>query len=82
MDQYFQILAENAESIVVVKVWAGFCRACKAFDRKYRQLAIDYEAAGANVKFCQMDWMANRELCKSLQVMSKHELPQPPFAPE
>lgn len=68
IDKYFAILAANREKIVVIKVYATFCRACKAFDRKYRQLAIDYEKKGANVKFCDMNWMANRDLCKSLQV--------------
>eukprot|EP00904_Undaria_pinnatifida_P009536 jgi/Undpi1/5712/HiC_scaffold_2.g00986.m1 len=61
-------MEENANEIVVVKVYAGFCRACKAFDRKYRALALDYEEAGANIKFFEMDWMQTRDLCKSLQV--------------
>ncbi|CAN0503544.1 unnamed protein product, partial [Laminaria digitata] len=61
-------MEENADEIVVVKVYAGFCRACKAFDRKYRALALDYEEAGANIKFFEMDWMQTRDLCKSLQV--------------
>lgn len=68
MDTYFKVMEENANEIVVVKVYAGFCRACKAFDRKYRALALDYEEAGANIKFFEMDWMQTRDLCKSLQV--------------
>lgn len=68
MDSYFEVLAANQDTIVVVKVFAGFCRACKAFDRKYRALALEYEAAGANIKFYEMDWMETRDLCKSLQV--------------
>lgn len=68
MDTYFHVLAANPDNIVVVKVFAGFCRACKAFDRKYRKLALEYEAAGANIKFYEMDWMQTRDLCKSLQV--------------
>ena len=68
MDTYFKVMEENANEIVVVKVFAGFCRACKAFDRKYKTLALDYEEAGANIKFFEMDWMQTRDLCKSLQV--------------
>lgn len=68
IDIYLDVLATYADSIVVMKVFAGFCRACKAFDHKYRKMATEYQAAGANVKFFEMDWMANRDLCKSLQV--------------
>lgn len=74
IDQYFSILAANQDRIVVIKVYATFCRACKAFDRKYRQLAVDYEKAGADVKFCDMNWMTNRDLCKSLQVRASAEM--------
>lgn len=68
MDTYFQVLSSNADKIVVVKIYAGFCRACKAFDKKYRALALEYEAAGADIKFFDMDWMSTKDLCKSLQV--------------
>lgn len=69
-ERYFQVLKENAEEdkIVVIKIYAGFCRACKAFDRKFRLLSLDFEEQGANVKFFEMDWMKTRDLCKSLQV--------------
>ncbi|CAM9459855.1 unnamed protein product, partial [Choristocarpus tenellus] len=66
MEDYLEVLAANPDKLVVVKVFAGFCRACKAFDVKYRRTAIAY--AGAPVKFCEMDWMKTRDLCKSLQV--------------
>lgn len=64
------MIKENAEEdkIVVIKIYAGFCRACKAFDRKFRLLSLDFEEQGANVKFFEMDWMKTRELCKALQV--------------
>lgn len=64
------MLKENAEKdqIVVIKIYAGFCRACKAFDRKFRLLSLDFQEQGANVKFFEMDWMQTRDLCKSLQV--------------
>lgn len=64
------MLKENAEKdqIVVIKIYAGFCRACKAFDRKFRLLSLDFQEQGANVKFFEMDWMKTRDLCKSLQV--------------
>lgn len=68
MDTYFHVLSANADKIVVVKIYAGFCRACKAFDKKYRALALEYEAAGAGIKFFDMDWMSTKDLCKSLQV--------------
>lgn len=68
MDTYFDVLSANADKIVVVKIYAGFCRACKAFDKKYRALALEYEAAGAGIKFFDMDWMSTKDLCKSLQV--------------
>lgn len=68
INTYFRVLEENPDNIVVIKVYAGFCRACKAFDRKYRTLALEYEEAQANVRFCEMDWMQTRDLCKSLQV--------------
>lgn len=69
-ERYFQVLKENADEdkIVVIKIYAGFCRACKAFDRKFRLLSLDFEEQGANVKFFEMDWMKTRDLCKSLQV--------------
>lgn len=69
-ERYFQVLKENAEEdkIVVIKIYAGFCRACKAFDRKFRLLSLDFQEQGANVKFFEMDWMKTRDLCKSLQV--------------
>lgn len=59
---------EDPDKIVVIKIYAGFCRACKAFDRKFRLLSMDFQEQGANVKFFEMDWMQMRDLCKSLQV--------------
>lgn len=59
---------EDPDKIVVIKIYAGFCRACKAFDRKFRTLSLDFQEQGANVKFFEMDWMQMRDLCKSLQV--------------
>lgn len=69
-ERYFEVLRENAQKdqIVVIKIYAGFCRACKAFDRKFRLLSLDFQEQGANVKFFEMDWMQTRDLCKSLQV--------------
>ncbi|CAN0536294.1 unnamed protein product [Ectocarpus sp. 12 AP-2014] len=68
-ERYFEVLRENAQKdqIVVIKIYAGFCRACKAFDRKFRLLSLDFQEQGANVKFFEMDWMQTRDLCKSLQ---------------
>ncbi|CAM9862626.1 unnamed protein product, partial [Hapterophycus canaliculatus] len=68
-ERYFEVIKENADEdkIVVIKIYAGFCRACKAFDRKFRLLSLDFEEQGANVKFFEMDWMKTRELCKALQ---------------
>ena len=68
MDTYFKVLSTNADKIVVVKIHAGFCRACKAFDKKYRALALEYDEEGAEIKFFEMDWMHTRDLCKSLEV--------------
>ncbi|CAM9844546.1 unnamed protein product, partial [Discosporangium mesarthrocarpum] len=65
MDDYLEMLAAHPDKLVVVKVFAGFCRACKAFDVKYRRMSIEY--ADDDIHFCEMDWMKNRELCKSLQ---------------
>jgi len=82
-DAFTGILAEHPDKIVVVKFYAGFCKACKAMSPKFKQVAQQYateQEMGVDAKsgepstraqdfvFSEIEFMANRELCKSLGI--------------
>jgi thioredoxin-like negative regulator of GroEL len=63
------------ERLSIVKVYAGWCRTCKAFDLKWRKLAHQeggkFDPKGkvvdpGRVRFAEMDFNANEELCRLL----------------
>jgi thiol-disulfide isomerase/thioredoxin len=81
-DKLERFLEQHTEKIVVVKFYAGFCKACKAMSPKFKQLAhtyqteqetgVDKRGQTSNLKqefvFSEIEFMANRELCKSLGI--------------
>ena len=64
-------LKENNDKIVVLKVYAPWCRACKGLEPKYQQIANskDYEDMPA-VQFTSMSIQNNKDYIKSLGVLA------------
>lgn len=48
----------------VVKVYASWCRSCRAFDVRYRKLASRWRGQ-AEVEFADLEFGANEKLCRS-----------------
>mmetsp|Transcript_27401 Transcript_27401/g.65138 ORF Transcript_27401/g.65138 Transcript_27401/m.65138 type:complete len:182 (-) Transcript_27401:910-1455(-) len=68
---------DKDERLCIIKVYAPFCKACKAFGRSFLKLALE-EGDGLNslrqvqregqARFGQLEYSANAKLCKELKV--------------
>jgi len=56
--------AKRENQVVVIKVYASWCRACKAMAPKYQRIAEDWP----DVEFCDILFDNNKNLCKSLGI--------------
>lgn len=66
VEQYLQVLRESSDSLVVLKVFAPWCRSCRALTPKVNRFAREF----SNVRFFKMDYEQNKELCHRLGVAS------------
>jgi thiol-disulfide isomerase/thioredoxin len=66
--EFLAALAANADRLVVVKVFAPWCRSCKALEPKVRRLAREFDS----VSFFSMDYEdeENKQVCFRLGVSS------------
>ena len=55
----------TSDSLVVVKFFASWCRACKTIEPKFKRLANDFKGTGT---FYEVEFSANKDLCKSLDI--------------
>lgn len=66
VDAYLAAAQQSHDTLVVLMVYAPWCRSCRALKPKMNRLAREYE----NVVFCKMNFEENKELCHRLGVMS------------
>lgn len=64
VEEYLAALQSAGDSLVVLKVFAPWCRSCRALQPKVARLAREFD----NVKFLKMDYEENKELCYRLGV--------------
>jgi len=69
------------ERLTIIKVYATWCKTCKAFDLRFRKLATQegdkYDKQGnmvepGRVRFAEIDYNQNEELC---QLLGAEQLP-------
>ena len=90
---FTEMLESNPAKIVVVKFYSHVCQACKTMAPRFTQVAqttVAQQKTGMNAKtgepsnsalefvFCELEFVANRELCKSLG-MGSTKLPRVHF---
>eukprot|EP00188_Purpureofilum_apyrenoidigerum_P006064 Plantae.Rhodophyta-Purpureofilum_apyrenoidigerum.ctg8728.p1 GENE.Plantae.Rhodophyta-Purpureofilum_apyrenoidigerum.ctg8728~~Plantae.Rhodophyta-Purpureofilum_apyrenoidigerum.ctg8728.p1 ORF type:complete len:162 (+),score=17.31 Plantae.Rhodophyta-Purpureofilum_apyrenoidigerum.ctg8728:63-548(+) len=63
-DHFERIIDESKDDIVVVKVFAPWCRACAKLAPMYEAIAPQYP----NMKFTEVNFADNRDLCRRLGV--------------
>lgn len=56
--------ATEQDRLAVVKIYADWCKACKAAAPKYQQVATDYP----DVEFNELLWEDNKGFCRSRQI--------------
>mmetsp|Transcript_23141 Transcript_23141/g.36451 ORF Transcript_23141/g.36451 Transcript_23141/m.36451 type:complete len:199 (-) Transcript_23141:409-1005(-) len=66
VEDFYDVMRENKDKIVVVKFYATWCTACKTISKKYERLAKDFD--GSTFKFCQIELEESKDLCKALDV--------------
>jgi calmodulin len=63
-------LAEHPDDLVVLKVYAPWCRACKALSPKFASLARDDALSNTPIVFAQLSIQHNKDFIKSLGVLA------------
>jgi len=63
-EQLSNIMRTYKDKIIIIKFFAQWCRACKAIDPKYKKVAKEFP----NIKFCEIEFEANKELCRQLGI--------------
>jgi len=66
----FLFLAEHPNELVIIKFFAPWCRACKALEPKYKQVAADERYVKLPIVFAQLDVTHNKEFIKSLGILA------------
>lgn len=64
VDEYLSILEGNQDRLIVLKIFAPWCRSCRAVAPKVNRLAREF----SEILFVKMDYERNKELCKRLDV--------------
>ena len=64
VEEYLGALKESMDKLVVLKIFAPWCRSCRALEPKVKRTARDYP----QVRFFEMDYEQNKELCNRLGV--------------
>ncbi|EGB07552.1 hypothetical protein AURANDRAFT_8418, partial [Aureococcus anophagefferens] len=54
------------DRLVAVKFYASWCRACKSIAPRFERLAKEF--AGDEVQFFEIEFAANKELCRRLNI--------------
>jgi calmodulin len=67
---YAAFLADHPDSLVVMKVYAPWCRACKALAPKFSGLARDEALDHTPIVFAQFSVQHNKDFVKSLGVLA------------
>lgn len=64
IEEYLDAVKESMDKLVVLKIFAPWCRSCRALEPKVKRTARDYP----QVRFFEMDYEQNKELCNRLGV--------------
>lgn len=67
-EHYKNFLSANPDSLVVMKFFAPWCRACKGLEPKFVRIATSTE--NKNVVFAQFNVQNNKEFVKSLGILA------------
>lgn len=62
--EYLSTLEENRNKLVILKIFAPWCRSCRAVTPKVNRLAREF----SDILFVKMDYERNKDLCKRLGV--------------
>eukprot|EP00612_Vaucheria_litorea_P006319 CAMPEP_0171473118 /NCGR_PEP_ID=MMETSP0946-20130122/1657_1 /TAXON_ID=109269 /ORGANISM="Vaucheria litorea, Strain CCMP2940" /LENGTH=133 /DNA_ID=CAMNT_0012002833 /DNA_START=216 /DNA_END=617 /DNA_ORIENTATION=- len=69
MDTFEEAVGKSQSNrLVVIKAFVPWCRACKAFDQKFRKLGLDLESQGAPVTFYEVDVFAVKDVKNLLDI--------------
>eukprot|EP00747_Dinoflagellata_sp_TGD_P026254 gnl/TRDRNA2_/TRDRNA2_131794_c2_seq1.p1 gnl/TRDRNA2_/TRDRNA2_131794_c2~~gnl/TRDRNA2_/TRDRNA2_131794_c2_seq1.p1 ORF type:complete len:209 (-),score=37.87 gnl/TRDRNA2_/TRDRNA2_131794_c2_seq1:295-891(-) len=63
-EEFLSAQQGNADSLIVIKFYAKWCRACKMMGPKVEKLAAEFP----KVRFFEVDYDANKDFCKSKQI--------------
>eukprot|EP00168_Porphyra_purpurea_P006820 TRINITY_DN1840_c0_g1_i10.p1 TRINITY_DN1840_c0_g1~~TRINITY_DN1840_c0_g1_i10.p1 ORF type:complete len:233 (+),score=70.05 TRINITY_DN1840_c0_g1_i10:690-1388(+) len=63
-DEYMEMLEASAGQVAVLKFYAPWCRSCRAISPKVARLAHEFP----EIRFYEIDYEANKELCWRLGV--------------
>jgi len=63
-EEYDRALGDNADSMVVIKYYASWCRACKALGPKVEKIARTHP----EVAFYEIEFESNKPMCKELGI--------------
>jgi Thioredoxin len=66
--QYSERIRTHGNASIVVRIVTRRCRACKAFDLKYRKLSLELQQQQAPVVFYEMDVFAVKDVKKLLEI--------------
>ncbi|GKY93933.1 hypothetical protein MPSEU_000360200 [Mayamaea pseudoterrestris] len=68
--QHQTFMEANKDKLVVMKVFAPWCRACKGLEPKFVQIVHDPKFADLPIKFCQLSIQHNKAFVKELGVLA------------
>lgn len=68
--QHTDLLQESKDSIVVLKVFAPWCRACKGLAPKFSQLVHDSKYNNLPIKWADLSIQHNKEFVQSLGILA------------
>jgi len=69
-EEHQALLHQNKDKLVIFKVFAPWCRACKGLEPKFIQIAHDEKYASLPLVFAQLSIQHNKEFVKSLGVLA------------
>eukprot|EP00977_Amphora_coffeiformis_P008960 scaffold2030_cov131-Amphora_coffeaeformis.AAC.2 len=69
-EEHQAFLQENKDKLVIFKVFAPWCRACKGLEPKFIQIAHEEQYAGMPLVFAQLSIQHNKDFVKSLGVLA------------